>query len=784
MKLLKLYIENFGKLSKLELSFNDSLNIINQKNGWGKTTLANFIKAMFYGLVGNSRTDIDKNERTKFKPWQGGNYGGYLEFEVNAKQYRVTRFFNETESKDSFELMNLKTNKFSTDYSNKLGEELFNLDVEGFERSTYMNNKSLEMKDKTGIAKRLTNLLENTNETNNLNTALNLLDKKRQELKNKQNNGAIPETEKQIFNLSRQLEMLQANANELENKKILANDLKNEISLLEQKLSEIKNQTEYAQKEKEIQILLDSHEKLQNKINLAKEQLQLLNEFFTNKLPSEQELNELESEILTVNKIDGILEQKAFESNLSTQHDKLKEFFDNKLHYAQNVDDYLKKQERLIVLNEQLNNAMPTSYESGQKQRSIASKLGLTWFSVLALMLGAGLVIAGELFIKTMLALGIVLLVLGVGLLVAGIVEIFRNYFKSKHAVNFKFHAVNENSVQILRQLQSEKEAMESEIINFLNVFYHDNEYDNYYTALRNLQKLYDKFLILQEQNKQWNVQFMNLKEQRQTSVENIELMIRSIKLNESNNYNEILQAVKTKVGEYHSVSKFLKNLQTELQEFEQKNNIVLSKSNEFEVNTSYDELKSLEKQLSLTLESLKEQKTLLDSKITQLSLECEVIPDKVSEKENLENSLKLLEQKFEIIKLTDKFLNQAQENITGTYLGSMKESFIKHVNLLTNEDLGKFTITSDLKLKVEQFGINYDSDYFSKGYKDILEFAMRLALIEVLFESDVPFIILDDPFVNLDNEKIALATSLVKEVSKKYQVIYFLCHNSRAVNK
>lgn len=42
------------------------------------------------------------------------------------------------------------------------------------------------------------------------------------------------------------------------------------------------------------------------------------------------------------------------------------------------------------------------------------------------------------------------------------------------------------------------------------------------------------------------------------------------------------------------------------------------------------------------------------------------------------------------------------------------------------------------------------------------------------------PFLILDDPFVNLDDEKLARGRRLLAVLSQDYQVIYFTCHGSR----
>ncbi|MBQ3516575.1 MAG: AAA family ATPase, partial [Lachnospiraceae bacterium] len=50
MRLVSCYIENFGKLHRFSYDFQEGLNVICEENGWGKTTLAAFLKAMFYGM--------------------------------------------------------------------------------------------------------------------------------------------------------------------------------------------------------------------------------------------------------------------------------------------------------------------------------------------------------------------------------------------------------------------------------------------------------------------------------------------------------------------------------------------------------------------------------------------------------------------------------------------------------------------------------------------------------------------------------------------------------------
>ena len=54
-----------------------------------------------------------------------------------------------------------------------------------------------------------------------------------------------------------------------------------------------------------------------------------------------------------------------------------------------------------------------------------------------------------------------------------------------------------------------------------------------------------------------------------------------------------------------------------------------------------------------------------------------------------------------------------------------------------------------------------------------------RLALIDNMYV-DKPFIILDDPFVNLDAKNLKMALDLTKKLSGKAQIIYFTCIDSR----
>ncbi len=172
MKLIRCHIENFGVLSDFNFTFADGLTTICQNNGFGKSTFAAFIKAMFYGFPRTGARNIVENERKRYDPWQGGKYGGYLEFETQGISYRVTRYFGKTAAKDTFSLLDLTNRQPSAAFSEKLGEELFRLDADSFARSTYVPQLSAsDMEATTSIRTKLSNLVDDTNDLSNYDTA-------------------------------------------------------------------------------------------------------------------------------------------------------------------------------------------------------------------------------------------------------------------------------------------------------------------------------------------------------------------------------------------------------------------------------------------------------------------------------------------------------------------------------------------------------------------------------------------------------------------------------------
>ena len=185
MKIISCHIENFGKLHDYSINFSEGVNIICKENGWGKSTLAAFIRIMFYGLKGIG-SDVEKSERSRYKPWQDGKFGGQLVFELNGIQYQVIRTFKNKPSEDKFEIRNVQTNKlynYDGKTPNCLGERLFKVDRESFMRTIFIGQDDRPTSSTDNINAKISNLMDLTNDINNFETACDNITKAINKLK-------------------------------------------------------------------------------------------------------------------------------------------------------------------------------------------------------------------------------------------------------------------------------------------------------------------------------------------------------------------------------------------------------------------------------------------------------------------------------------------------------------------------------------------------------------------------------------------------------------------------
>lgn len=94
MIIKELYIKDFGKFHNQRIVFEQGFNIVYGENEAGKSTIFQFISAMFYGFY---KPDIKarqyRPEYERYKPWNRSNYAGSMLIIDQGKLLRIERNF-------------------------------------------------------------------------------------------------------------------------------------------------------------------------------------------------------------------------------------------------------------------------------------------------------------------------------------------------------------------------------------------------------------------------------------------------------------------------------------------------------------------------------------------------------------------------------------------------------------------------------------------------------------------------------------------------------------------
>ncbi|MBO5459285.1 MAG: AAA family ATPase [Lachnospira sp.] len=204
MKIHECFVENFGVLHEYRYQPEPGLSVVYNKNGTGKSTFAAFIRAMFYGMAADrTRKNLENAERRRYKPWQGGVWGGYICFSVKDKSYRLERTFGEKEREDTFRLTDLDTGLCSNDYSENIGFELFGVDKEAYSATAFVNWKYMQVQVNESMTSQLANMADFSGMEKSK-RAIELLEDEYKQYVKTGNRGELAQLEKEISMLSMQ----------------------------------------------------------------------------------------------------------------------------------------------------------------------------------------------------------------------------------------------------------------------------------------------------------------------------------------------------------------------------------------------------------------------------------------------------------------------------------------------------------------------------------------------------------------------------------------------------
>lgn len=871
MKLIKAHVINFGKLHDYDIDFTDGVNSFMQENGWGKTTLSVFIKAMFYGMDHTTKKNIEENELKKYAPWQGGVYGGSLTFSYKEKEYCVSRTFSLKKNEDTVEIRDLKTNKVIENPENNLGVFLFGVNRDTYERSVHVTLDESPA-GSPDISAKLNNLVEAADVTS-FDEASKALDTKATSLKAKRGNGG------EISELQNKIDFDRTKLTEIASKISQNEDFEKKISGVEKEISVFKEKQDFLGEQLSVSAKYESkirYDQLKEDVKSAEASRDSLLDFFNGQLPDSdviKTIDSISSEYTTV--------QSNLKNNSATQAEKdqykaLQEYFGGDIPSKEQIDSCIKtddeyknfrreESERKLTENEQQNfQTLKQKFEGKdissekieecmgsfshiqslkmnegevseklhtkqlelqvQQQTKLKNTKRIIFFSIAAVCLVSA--VALFLILKNVIVaagpLGAFILFALLGIFskvqspdcsallteikklqdeISYIEKMCSDISNKSTAFASQFGIESGSDLVSLNRLSSEYnwyvnlERKQRDFENWLSSQSKTSaEYEQALKAFvkrfcktedissvtSEIQTLNEKLKRLSELENKINSDSKNSSLQQETK-EKLEKILSQYKTQKALSFADQVQELHDKINDIKNASDNIQNALQRLKEFEEDpQNDIESFASLVKPEKSADELRS---ELSEVADKITE-------KNAEIASYRKIITDNLADterKEDIETEIELLTQQKEdktaehkILTKTLELLSQAKERLDANYSDPMKEGFAKYVKMLGGNL--NLVIDTDLKVSVDEAGMLHESDFLSAGYKDIVNFCSRMALIDALFTEEKPPVILDDPFVNLDDDKIPRALQLVKDMSKEKQILYFACHKSREV--
>ncbi len=893
MKLISCHIAGFGRIKDLKLDFDCGICEFFEENGWGKTTLSVFLKSMFYGLEYSPRKK-ELTERAMYEPWDGGVYGGNLVFSVDEKLYRIERTFGQKDKDDTFAIYDLPVETPSSAYTSNIGEELFEVDRESFERSIFIPQDSLEVGITDSLNAKMGGVASVSDDMKNYEEVVKRIETAAKEYTSSSriNPGRIKKITEDITSAREMSESIptlqeayeakcnllatrQQNLHELESQKSEISARIKAAGAAEQRLGELRakqqslegyKQTqatlddffargvpadedldEWDSRERDLEVNRSRREELRSK-QPSGEDLDVLVELFEDRPIGEEKLTEWSQQADKIKE----LRLKGTHSQM-TKEDRdaltdLKNFFRKKLPDPEEIKEQLgianqeielsgklkTQEERYSALRKQ----MDEHHESKSGHSSIASIL---IFILLTLTLFFGGFYFKVLFSAKSTLTDVIAYTcvgLGVMLIISFVGTIILRYQRDKRDRE-KFEQELWDASDELEATQSEHDRMRGISESFLADF--DMEYEDIQQAIIEVQRRADRFLALQENERQFastnsdsldelselqlklytslahyttvlgvnlydtqdedrvirdlsvlNTRYRDFQDREKeihrvsgeitAESDGLRAVVSSYPVEEPDSIPHALKEIRQKVMLYSETGKRIEEITEELKEYEETPDSTVETES---LASLQEKQQALEEEITELKGYITDDIRDLDERSQQLS-DCEDAAGRIPA---LEEDRAEMEEQVRLYEETLQCLGEAKENFLSAYMGPLQRSmtsYLRRVYPGGEADIlaGDIRLDMNLDIQLQQAGITRSGKHLSAGYHDMAAFCARLALVDVLFGGESPMIVMDDPFTNFDEDKLEKAKELVREVSEKHQIIYFTCHGSRSVKE
>ncbi|GIM29181.1 hypothetical protein CPJCM30710_18470 [Clostridium polyendosporum] len=145
---------------------------------------------------------------------------------------------------------------------------------------------------------------------------------------------------------------------------------------------------------------------------------------------------------------------------------------------------------------------------------------------------------------------------------------------------------------------------------------------------------------------------------------------------------------------------------------------------------------------------------------------------------EQVRTEIKENEQILMALNIAQETMNEAFKEIQKSFGPLLNKKVAEHLQALTDMRYNEVKVSESYEVRVtDQEGHNLlHVDYLSNGAWDQVYLSLRLALIDLIFSDKMVPIILDDAFVQYDDERIKRVLEELYKISKNKQIIIFSC--------
>lgn len=800
MRIINCHIEGFGKLNDTDFDFSDKVNVIMAGNGYGKTTLAVFLKVMFYGFDDENKRGLKDKEREKYRPWNKSTYGGRIVFEYDGREFEVSRVFGKNEGDDFFEIRNTETNLLCNEFSGKdLGTKIFGIDKDSFYRTVFIYGRDRKLtEDYAGdsIRARLGNLTDATDDINNFKSVCDRIKDRMNELTPDRKTGKIKKLKTEISELKNDTRNIEVIDRETE---ILEEQIGNAEDKLKRLDLKIKNLREEESKSIKMAALLskkETYDSLVAELEESKKQAGETGGIFKKRIPSKEELKKQEERISEVSHYVKEMEQKRFYKD-DVWHDLERRFADeipSEEEIRRRISDWNElngNESKLNLSSKELNEAVDKhtneliesknaeyleEYKKAETQRKkksgilvgLASAFILACFVLFALcrMQNVILVAVGSAMALCSAVCVILIYVLKLNrkseLKKASKEDLSENVDECKEASEIR------DNIEALKLRNEEiEEGTKSYLERFQVPFSKETLPGDLWKLSDDAQRFRDGLKSIKEYDE------ISLK--CESAEEEIEAFYADIGVEGGNEPSSLINVLQDTLAKLEQINLEIERKTLIIENYKADNNIgeleEIAKDSPRDPEDIREEMQETEEEAGATDDVLSGYRRRLEDKI-EMRERLSLLENEAAEKTE---EIAELEKRYEILGLTLDFLIKAKDGLSNKYTGPTMEAYKRYYEYFL-PDKDTYRIDTDLNLTKTEEGQQRETRELSTGLKDVTDFCMRLALIDTMYSGEKPFIVMDDPFVNMDDAKKDSAKKLLKEAGEKYQIIYFTC--------